>query len=126
MAADKSIKLTLTVEGQFGVQPLQPFTTIYQLTGHKFDWEHGVAVGPADVAVSRAIPSLGTQSLLLILSDQDVVYRLNGEVTNRLIKRGAAGGGFAVHPGTPNVTTVEFDGNGSSEASVRLIALGTS
>jgi len=70
------------------------------------------------------VPSLGAQTLLLILSDADVSYKLNVEAIERFIKKGASDAGFAIHPGGPNVTQLLFTGNGSSAANVRFIALG--
>jgi len=122
-----SLKLTLGVEGQIGKFPITPIELIYDLAGQT------AASGPKQVTVPASAPAgsvsvcvapMTTQNLLFICADADgagVQYRLNGEVIDREIPAGS----FAIHPGGPVVTQLDFGNSDTTKAAdVTVFQLG--
>jgi hypothetical protein len=122
-----SLKLTLGVEGTIGKFPITPIELIYDLSGQT------AASGPKQVtvpantapgALSVCIEPMTTQNLLFICADAagaGVQYRLNGEVVDRTVPAG----GFAIHPGGPVVTQLDFGNSDTGKAAdVTVFQLG--
>ena len=66
------------------------------------------------------VPALGvTHRLFYMETTEDVIVTLNSEPSGTLLK-----GGLLVRCGMPNVTTMSFDGNGSTNAVVFLTVVG--
>lgn len=123
MAAGE-ITVGFTVNGQVGKATVGPFSGSYALTGQTG------ALGPQQVTVPAAagvasvaaqLAALSTQRVLFMCSDQRVTYQLNSDGVNRTIEPGAP----AIHPGDPVVTSLAFGGNGSTDATVTILQLGT-
>jgi hypothetical protein len=118
-----SLKLTLGVEGTIGKFPITPIELIYDLA------DQTAATGPKAVSVppntnpgtlSVCMEPMSAQSLLLICADpsgSDVQYRLNGDGQDREVKAGS----FAIHPGGPIVTKLEFGNDDTSKAAILTI-----
>ncbi len=118
-----SLKFALTVSGQVGKVPLEAFTVTYDLSGLD------ASLGPQDLKVPSAaaaasvaaqVPTMTSQSVLFICTDEEVTYQLNGDGTDRTIRKG----GFAIHPGDPAITALAFGGNGSTDAAVSILQAG--
>lgn len=119
-----SLKLSLTVTGQVGKVPFQAFTAEYELTGQTAGLgpqELVVPSGAAPASVDAQVPTLAAQNVLFICTDDEVTYQLNSDAVNRTIRKG----GFVIHAGDPVITALAFGGNGSTDASVTIIQLGT-
>ena len=118
------IKLSLSVTGQVGKVPLELFTVEYELTGQSAGLgpqELAVPQGAAAASIPAQVPTLTSQTLLFICTDEEVTYQINSDGVNRTIKKG----GFAVHPGDPVVASLAFGGNGFTDAKVSIFQLGS-
>ena len=122
-----SLKLTLALEGTIGKFPICPLELIFELTGQT------AASGPKEVTVpantapgslSVNIEPMTTQNLLFICPDKDgagVQYQLNGDGIDRSIPAGS----FAIHPGGPVLTALDFGNSDLTKAaSVTVLQLG--
>lgn len=118
-----TLTLDLTISGEIGKFKIEPVTVQYQVSGQD------AATGPKAIQVpAAAAPGsvsvltepMASQSLLLICTDEEVTYRLNGDGVDRTIKAA----GFAIHPGGPVITQLDFGGNGSTNANISIYQLG--
>jgi hypothetical protein len=120
-----SIKIEMTISGQVGKVPLTAFQVTYELSGQD------AGLGPQEIQVPAAaaagsitaqVATMPTkQRLLLICTDEEVTYQINGDAVDRTIEKG----GVAIHPGDPAVTSLLFGGNGQTDAAVTIIQMGT-
>ena len=118
-----SLTLALTISGEIGSITLEPETLTYALTGQ--DAGLGpqalkVPAGAAAKSVAAKVAAMSQQGVLLIFTDKEVTYEINGDGEDRTIKEGA----FAIHPGGPTATALAFGGNGSTDADVTIFQLG--
>lgn len=118
-----AITLALTVSGQIGKVPIEPFQASYALSGQE------MATGPKEVTVSAgtspggysvAVEPMSEQTLLLICSDKGITYQLNSDGINRTVGENA----FAIHPGDPVVQQLAFGNAGTTDAGVTIFQLG--
>lgn len=124
MTCSAEVTLALTVDGRFGKAPIGPFFVEYKLsgqTGGLGPQQVCVAAAAGPSSVSASLAGLSQQSLLLICTDNEVFYELNNDGVQRSIKAT----GFVILPGQPVVQTLEFGGNGSTDADVTILQLGT-
>lgn len=120
-----ALTLDLTITGTIGKFAVDPVVVQYQVSGQ--DAATGpkalkVLAGAAPASVSVCLEPMVTQNLLLICTDEEITYRLNGDGVDRTVKAG----GFAIHPGGPVITQLDFGGNGVTDANVTLYQLGLS
>ena len=118
-----TLSLKLTIAGTFGELSLTEQTFVYSVPGQNAaSGPDGVTVLPGDPLGSIDFPltSLATQAAFLVVSDQRVFYRLNGESLDRVIEAD----GFVVLSGDPVITSLRLGGNGVNVASVNVIQLG--
>jgi hypothetical protein len=118
-----ALTLDLTISGTIGKFTVEPLVVQYQVSSQD------AASGPKEVSVPAAaaagsisvcLEPMATQNLLLLCTDEEVTYRLNGDGVDRTIKPN----GFAIHPGNPVVTQLDFGGNGTTAAKVSVFQLG--
>lgn len=119
-----SVKLTLDVSGSVGKATIGPFTAIYELVNETagtgpFELKVPPTADPGDV--EAVLPPMAEQKLLLVLSDEDVIYELNDDGVQRVL----TGGGFVILPGDPVISKLTFGNIGKIRtATITLIQIG--
>lgn len=118
-----SLTLGLTISGQVGRVVLEPVTQTFALSGMTASGgpqSIKVPAGAAAATIDACVAAMTEQKVLLILTDEEVTYQINGDLVNRTIEKG----GFAIHPGNPIVTALAFGGNGQTDAEVTVVQVG--
>lgn len=118
MALDISLTGSLNglsaLAGQLG-----PASFAYTLTAATQFQVKEIPIAPADEDVVVALPTVGAQKLFYLKTTGDVSVIVNAEPAKTL-----KAGGVLIYCGGPNVTSLTFDGNGTTPATIYVFLVG--
>lgn len=119
MALDISLTGTLNGLSVLGGQ-LGPASYAYVLNGATQFQMKEIPVAANAVALTVALPSVGTLKLFYLKTTTDVTVTVNAEPPKTLLA-----GGVMIVCGGPAVTTLAFDGNLSLASTVYVVLVGS-